>query len=325
MESIKKWFDNNPTWKRAAIFLLVAAALYLAWKLFLSIVKAPPIETTPAMIMIWVSFAVVIFTLFPGLLNKIKRIRIKDFELELQESVTKATSLDYLSVTEGPDYHVTNKSDFRNFAKLFLQAKRNPKDPILLLVNVRSRKYISIHALFIYLYFLDLYNSNVICLFISSSDPLDNWRDINKDEVIGVVEGKKTLQELLFLFPSLIRMVTNDDLTLLTDIDLFSKDKLVNYFRTIYEQRERIESDNNEFLSQNDVRNYFISHLNEEGINYETSKEDEKSVLNAIIKNEKYLIVYKGNKLHSVIPLVLITNDISKKVLLDMLKDRDNK
>lgn len=312
-------------WQRIGIFLLVSGALFGAWKLFLLIVKVPPIETTPAMIMIWISFAVIIVALFPDLLDKIKKVKFKDFEIELQESVTKATSLDYLSGSDGPDYHFSDKANFRNLADLFLLAKRSPEKPILLLVNVRSNRSISIPALFIYLYFLDLYNSNVVCLFISTRSQFENWRDINKEEVIGVVEGKKTLQALLSHFPRLIRMVSKDEISIPAEMELFSKNRLVNYFSMIYEERGRLEFDNNEFLSQNDVRNYFISYLNEEEINYETSKEDEKTVLNAIIKEKKYLIVYKGNKLYSIIPLELISNDISKKVLQDMFKERNDK
>jgi len=324
-KDIKKFWQKKEFWKRVGITLLVGAVLFGAWVTFLWIVKEPPLETIPSMIMVWISFLIVILALFPELLDKIKRVKFKDFELELQESVTKATSLDYISISEGPDYHLSDKADFRNLAELFLLAKQNPEKPILLRVNIRNNRYISIPALFIYLYFLDLYNSNIVCLFFSSRDRIGKRKDIEKDEVIGVVEGKKVFQVLLSRFPRLIRMVTQNELSLPEESDLFNTDRLSNFFRIMYEERRRQDFDNYEFLSQNDVRNYFMSYLNEEEINYEISKEDEKSVLSAIIKKEKYLIVYKGNKLYSIVPLELISNDISKKVLQDILKEKDDK
>jgi hypothetical protein len=320
METIKEWLDDNPTWKRVGIFLLVAGVLFGAWILFLWLVKEPPLDTTSAMIMIWISFAVAIFTLFPGLLNKIKRIKIKDFDLELQESVTKATSIDYLSISEGPDYHISRKSDFSDFVEIFLRARKKTDKPILLIVNVRNGSYISIPALYIYLYFLDLHNSNVICLFVSSNTRSDSPREFNKEDVIGAANGKKVLTSLLDRFPNLIRSITHAEFT--EDINLFNRERLKNHFRILYEKMSG-EFRNNEYLTEENIRNYFSGNINNEFISYDTSQEDEKTILNAIIKGKEYLNILRGNKLYSVIPLEEITNDISKKVLQDILKNGD--
>ena len=66
------WRVVKPIARRAFAFLFVATIIGGAWYGFLSIVKPPPIDTTPALIMVWTSVFVLLSSLFPNILDKVK-------------------------------------------------------------------------------------------------------------------------------------------------------------------------------------------------------------------------------------------------------------
>lgn len=132
-------------------FLGVSAILASGWYAFLSLVSQPPIDATPVLIMIWSSVIVLLFALFPRILDRVKKFKVKDFEIELQDTVARSTSEDYISFSDLDEYTFSQKGDFRNLEDILEQAIRQPSKPILLVANLRDGEYISIPMLFIYL------------------------------------------------------------------------------------------------------------------------------------------------------------------------------
>jgi hypothetical protein len=62
--------------------LLVSLVLAGVWYGFVKLIVRFSIGPTPALIMVWASAVVLFLAFFPHLLDKIKRVKIKDFELE---------------------------------------------------------------------------------------------------------------------------------------------------------------------------------------------------------------------------------------------------
>lgn len=206
LEGLTYWPLIKPVLQRITTFLLVSAIVACAWFVFISIVAPLPISTTPALIMVWLSFFILFFVLFPNLLDKVKKIKVKDFELELQETVVKATSRDFLSVPDLDKHIFSTKGDYRNLSNIMEQASRVPDKPVLLVVNVRNNHYISIPMLFIYLFFLDLIGASVNVLFVSSSQSIRDLSDIRRPHLLGAVLGKKVMRVFLERFPRLTRI-----------------------------------------------------------------------------------------------------------------------
>ena len=86
--------------KFALIIIIVASA----WFGFIFLVGNPPIDTTPALIMVWLSVLIFFLAFFPKIFDRVKRLKLKDFEIELEESVKKsAAEEDFISMDEFDD------------------------------------------------------------------------------------------------------------------------------------------------------------------------------------------------------------------------------
>lgn len=90
------WQFLAPRFKPSFRFVGVSTILAAGWYAFLSLVSQPPIDATPVLIMIWSSVLVLLFALFPKILDRVKRFKLKDFEIELQDTVARSTPEDYI-------------------------------------------------------------------------------------------------------------------------------------------------------------------------------------------------------------------------------------
>jgi hypothetical protein len=329
-QSLKKFFKERlpeiwqvikPTAKRTVTFLFVACIIAGAWYGFLSIVKPPPIDATPALIMVWTSVFVLLFSLFPNILDKVKKIKLKDFELELQETFAKATSEDYLSFTDFDDQIISTKGDYRNLTNILQQAERFPDKPVLLIANVRDGNYISIPMLFVYLFFLDVIGSSVTVLFVSSQRRIRSFSDIEQDYVVGAVSGKKIIRVFQERFPIFYRIYDlsrfNDDINF-EDFFRNGRDKDDNFehiFNRISEIFHDIENNRSSYISEHDVENWFKGKISKHTVELSVSDLNVGELRQALARNDDFILVLKDKKLSSVVSICFLTRDISDKML----------
>ncbi len=311
----------RPIAKRVFSFLFVAAIIGGAWYGFLSIVKQPPIDATPALIMVWTSALVLLFSLFPNILDKVKKIKVKDFELELQETVAKATSKDFLTVPDLDEHIFSTKGDFRNLANILRQAARFPDKPVLLVANLRENTYISVSMLFVYLFFLDVVGSPVTVLFLSSRRRIQSFSDIRQDCILGAVSGKKVIRVFQERFPIFYRIYNfgrfNDDIRFedFFRTGRFDDERFEHFFRHISQEIQDLETNRNRYLSELDVENWFKGHISSHAIELSISDSNVKEIRKAISKDDEFLLVLKDNRLNSVVSVCFLTRDMSSKVL----------
>ncbi len=319
---------SKPAFQRVAAFLLVSAIIAGAWYGFISIVAPLPIATTPALIMVWLSVFVLFFVLFPNLLDKVKRIKVKDFELELQDTVAKATTSDFLSVPYFDEHIFSTKGDFRNLSDIMEQAARFPNKPVLLVVNLRDDHYISIPMLFIYLFFLDLVGASVTVLFVSSRKSVRSFSDIRRDSIIGAILGKKVMRVFLERFPRLSRIFDfrrfNDNLRFedFFRSGRFRGEGFEHFFRNMAEIMHDLGTNRSEYLSERDVENWFKSDLSKHTIEVSISDADIKEIRQAISKNDEFVLVLSDNRLNSVVSVCFLTRDMSRKVLENLIEKK---
>jgi hypothetical protein len=315
------WNNHKIRMKRIGSIITVLIVLGASWWAFLKLAGSPPLDTTTSMIMVWLSFVIIIFTLFPGIINRVKRVKIKGIEFELNEAVAKATSFDYMTDIENIDYRFSRKGDFTNLVKFFNLAKNHPDKPILLLINLQNERYISVFALFIYLYFLDLINPNITCLFFKSRNRIENWKDLVEDEIVGVSNGKVVLQSLLKSYPKLLQLVDLSQQGFIPDerMNLFSSEQMENAFRIMYERRQELNIRDSEFLSTRDIINIIGSRLTKYSIDEFNNKSNFKLIYNALMADADYFLIFQSNKLHSVLPTERLSKMISIKAIREMI------
>jgi len=294
----------------------------------LSVVKPPPIDTTPALIMVWASVFVLIISLFPNILNKIKKIKVKDFELELQETVEKATSKDFISVPDFDEHIFSTKGDFRNLARTLQQAARFPDKPVLLVANIREGEYISVPMLFVYLFFLDVLGSNVNVLFVSSRRKIQKITDIRQDCILGAVSGKKVIRIIQEKFPRFYRIYNfgrlNDNIRF-EDFFLsgrYDEERFEHFFRHISDEIDALESNRNRYLTENDVKNWFMGVISSHAIELSISKSNSKEIRKALAKDDEFILILDNNRLNSVISICFMTRDITSKMLKGLTENK---
>ncbi len=321
LENLKFWLLLKPVLKRITIFLLVTAIVACAWFAFISIVAPLPISTTPALIMVWVSFFILFFVLFPNLLDKVKKIKVKDFELELQETVVKATSRDFLSISDFDEHIFSTKGDFRNLSKIIEQAIRVPDKPVLLMVNLRDDQYISIPMLFTYLFFLDLVGASVTVLFISSQHSIRILSDIRQESILGAILGKKVMRVFLEHFPRLSRIFEfrrfNDNISFedFFRSGSFCGEKFEHFFHNMSGVIHDLGTNRSEYLSKRDVENWFRGYLSQHKVQLSVSDIDIKEIRQAVSKDDDFVLVLQDSKLNSIVSVCLLTKDMSRKLL----------
>lgn len=320
-EKIKSFISRyfKPTLK----FVFIIGVLTGAWFGFVYLVGKPPIDTTPALVMVWISAIILLLAVFPKIFDRIKRLKVKDFEIELQETVKKTSEEDFISMDELDDYVFSQKGSFRNLTNILRQARRNPNKPILLTANLRDGHYISTPMLFVYLFFLDLIGSSVIVLFVSSRTSLKNLKDISKKKIVGLVSGKTALRIFYNRFPHFYKIFDVSRNSNVSFEDLFRRGRLRDeiddhLFYRSYEMLREHRLEESEYLTEDDVMAWFSDHLNVKAIDLNATDSD--IIKQAIENGDEFLIILKDNTLRSVIALCKITKNISAKVFDDIMK-----
>ena len=307
--------------KFAAIMLIVAAA----WYGFIYLVGKPPIDTTPALIMVWLSVLIIFLALFPKILDRVKRLKIKDFEIELEESVKKAAvEEDFISMDEFDDYVFSQKGDFRNLNQILRDARRFPEKQILLTVNLRDGRYISIPMLFIYLFFMDLIGNPVNILFVSSRRHIKYFSDITNNTILGIVSGKKAIKIFYDRFPWLMRIF---EFGRFSDMRI---DKFIhrgfkgfpyeNFFYDCYRHLRENRNNENEYLTEEDVISWFGNDLDSKIVDLDNIELNNQLIKNAIEQGDEFLLIVKNGVFKSAIAVCKVTRNVSSKVLASIVK-----
>lgn len=302
-------------------FIIVLAILVGSWHAFLFLVPKPPIGTTPALIMVWSSTIILILAVFPHILNRVKRFKVKDFEIELREAVEKYTTEDFISLSDINEHIFSTKGDFSNLQYILGQATRHPSKPVLLVVNLRMGRNISISMLFIYLFFLDLVGSSITILFISSQNSHRNLTDINKDSIVGAISGKKGLRVFYEQFPNAFKIFNSRSVDNISYRNLFRHEMPEFFF---HELHNSITNGNNhpKFISKDNVLDWFRGQLSSRTIEVSLNPSDLKTIREALAQEDEFILSIKDKSLNSVISLCDFSKNISKKILADVVESK---
>jgi len=311
--------DYSRLVERLFNFIIVFTILSSVWYAFLSLIPNPPIDTTPALVMVWSSFIILIIAVFPNILDRVKRFKVKDFEIELREAVAKYTTEDFISLLDRYDYIFSEKDDFRHLQDILSKATSHPSKPVLLVVNLMKR--ISIPMLFIYLFFLDLIGSSVTIVFISSKSPHDNLTNINKDSILGAISGKTSLQVFYKHFPHFVKIFN------FKHFEIFSYSVLLdglkeNIFLECYKSIRNIDNNHLGYPSKDEVLDLFNGQLSCRKVEIPLNPSDLKTIREALAQGDEFIFSIKDEGLNSVISLCDFSKNISKKILADVAKSK---
>jgi len=306
-------------------FIFIIVIITAAWYGFLYLVGGPPIDATQALLMVWISVIVLLFVLFPKIFDRIKRLKLKDFEIELSETVKKYSEEDFISLDEVNDYIFSQKENFRNLVNIAKQARQNPDKQILLTVNLGSGDYISIPMLFIYLFFLNTVSNTLNVLFFSSKQSITNFTDISQSSLIGIISGRKVIKTFYNRFPWLYRIFEFERFseTRMEDFvkrDLFIGDYGEKLFRRCYDFLQEYSRNEREFLRKRDVVAWFKKDLNNKIMDLDNIESIKQAVKDAIEMGDEFLIILENKAFRSVIAVCKVTRNISLKVFENIKK-----
>lgn len=313
----KVWQAVRPIAIRLGSLMLVSAIVIGAWLQFFAIVAPPPIETTPALIMIWASAALLLLALFPRMLDRIKRIKISDFELEFQDAVAKATAKDSTLVPRVEEQTFAQKGTFDDLASILREVERSPSKPVLLHVNIDRDDLVSIPMLFIYLFVLDLVGSSTIVLFVRSGRLNRTSSGIFADEIVGAVPGKTVMRVFLERVPALYRIYGSNAVRVFSENRMNPDGAKIADLGSIFFRDFRgsiLEDGTDRYLTVGQVQNWFRGDMSTQTIQKELSATDLQAIRDAIVRGDEYLLVLDAERLNAVITLCSLMSSVTTRL-----------
>lgn len=191
-------------------FAAILTILALTWGGFIWLTKAPPVDATPSLLMVWATAIVLLLAFFPSVLSNVGKLKVGDVELELRDSVKSANAQKFISVSDLSNaYQMTTQRDAGGLQTILARALESPGKPVLLVIDLQEQK-ITRAFLFAFLMLMDLLSELVIVAFAAPRKTATEPGNLNIADIVGLVSGKKLLHAYHRRFPSLMNIFIRD-------------------------------------------------------------------------------------------------------------------
>lgn len=295
-------------------FVFVAALLGGGWYVFLKLINQPPLETNSIMIMVWASLILLILAAFPQILNRIKKLKIGDFEVELQESLRKTTSNNPISPSDLDSPFLYEKGNLRKLKDLVVLAIRDPNKTYFLIVNVFELN-ISTFALAAYLYFLGFVAKSVVVIFVSDTPQQRNLKSLRKSSIIGALNSDLVLKEIFLRYRNIYRRLV-DYSTEFQENEFDNENNLLNFLRGIDLLWRNGDYELSEIrLTSEQVVEWFSEVLSRKMVSIELTENDLKVLKKSLSDGDEFVLVFDGDVVVSVIPMCDYTRLFVSKIM----------
>ena len=164
--------------------------------------------------------------------------------------------------------------------------------------------------LFAYLYFLGKVTDSIMVLFIDSHTRPKKLSDVRVVSVVGVVPGIFIYKVFSSRFPELLRLEIYENGSRRP-----SREILQEWYQGVSED---YFNDDDEYLSEIDVRRWFGIKMSSTIIDADITDTDRKSIQHALAREEDFLIVADGEKLSAIVSLCKLTIEISRKQFVEL-------
>lgn len=295
-------------------FLLMILIIAGCWYGFIRITGNPPYDPTHSLIMVWVSAALLILAGFPNILRQVKRIKVKDFEIELFESIDKSITTELLSIQEGSESIYGRKGDLRTLLGLVQQARQNPGKPVLLTVNLDPDYFheIIISKLYLYLLAFEEINHPVIVLFTEIRREQIKITQLNMTEIIGTISGKRLKDALRGSEPSLAEV----------DNQMGPQDMpLVYRITKIWKNLDEIMNVGNNgepnIFNRYILKNMLGNDLKTSFLQIDQLTESKGTLIKSLRNDDEYIILLKDDEVSSILMLDKFAREFTSKALSD--------
>lgn len=324
-----KWLLGK-IWKPSFLLIILVAV----WVGFLKLVSPPPLYTTPALIMVWASATVLILALYPNILERIKGLKIGDFEIEFQEAVQTAATDKFISISSSDldnAFFLSQKGSLRSLQPILSKAILERNKPVLLVVNLSGdseERQISIPMLFVYLFFIDIFSKSSIVLFVSSSrrsNKSQNISELKKNEVIGLISGHNVIRQFYQQFPNLLRLWSHQrsNRNSGNQNDIFEGDGFFRipsrrFIEDLYERARNLiggNNENSEYLTNSKVKEWFGDYLSKRAISNSPTRDDLDIMKEILLQRDEYFLIVKGGNLETIVITCNLTANLSKKIV----------
>jgi hypothetical protein len=347
-ERFKEWFGKSwmgIIWNLIGRFIkwvskpiALISILILVWYGFLKLVQVPPLDTTPILIMVWVTAFILILALFPSTLDFIrdnfKKLKIGDFEIELRDTVATSTPKDFISAVDIRGTTISaNKGDARNLQQIISQVLQEANKPVLLTVNLEER--ISKSFLFVYLFLIELYADSSMVLFATKKSGVKDVNALKINEMVGVISGRELLHAYYRKFPSLVSIFGERNLGVNRVVEQVGLVQIpsAEFIEALYHicQRqisndiEREDGRNRdldrstqrdlELLTKREVENWLKEKLDTKTIDVSLEQIDLENLREGLLQGDTFILISQDKKIKSIVRIGDLTRSISQKVL----------
>ncbi|HQU72244.1 MAG TPA: hypothetical protein PKV71_06655 [Calditrichia bacterium] len=309
-------------WRAIAIPVL----LFGAWFLFLRLTAPLPLESTPALIMVWGTFLILVLAIYPRFWQRLTKFKLGDVELAFAEKMQEASAATLISIPEaGPSEF--GKRDAKQMQDLLDRIRLSPGQSQMIFFNVYPDiKEVKVFVAFIILFYMELAGADTVVVFYKSDRPINRYRDLYPNEVWGAIDGGTAIRLLLQHDPDLRQYIDPQRLSMEGGIDA-----ILGSFLAEVQQRENalsgvtreIFNTAGEMIGQEEaptldgklVHKVFTPYLNTRFIGPQLDAGDREILKEVILRREDFVLVEKNGRLYSVIRLC----DISRMTLTKLI------
>lgn len=191
--------------RSAARLALLAILLFMGWIGFIKLFRWG-VDSSSALIMVWLSVLVLLLGGFPGLLGALERIKYKDIEVQLRSRLREVAEAGVISFGEESAAYALSKEGIRLLPDMLRELRSaNPQLPVLLRVGI-DRSNISWASLLAYVSLIRSIGFEVRMLFFSEANIDEQAKSVNphRSQILGALTGRTFLRICLRRWPRLI-------------------------------------------------------------------------------------------------------------------------
>jgi hypothetical protein len=324
--------NKNKIFKNVFRVIAILVILGMAWVGFIWLTQAPPVDALPSLLMVWATAIVLLLAFFPSVLNRVGRLKVGEVELELQNSVQSANIQSFIpSLDLSAAYLLTLQGNAGGLQNILAKAIETAGKPILFVIDLQEQK-ITRAFLFAFLMLIDLFSDRVIVAFSAPHTRNPDAHDINIEDLVGLVSGKRLLNAYHRRFPSLVNIFIRDkEISTTLEMNGLVQIPSSELIMGLYDQcRAQIAHDlqiekgrytglehpeMDEALSQSEIETWLAEILNRRIVEIPLQSRYVEIIYQTLNSKEDYLLVSSNGKFKSALLVDEFSRVIANKVI----------
>lgn len=334
MRRVMSWWSSRSDSFRRWVAGLGKALLVLApaWGAFLWLMGGRPVDAANALIMVWLSVLLLVLTCLPELFALFKRIKWGDFELEIRDTLARASEADLKTIQNIDDRTMfTTKSGIPELTALIKKVSSQTDTPVLMKIGLHG-KSVSWAVLYLHVLVLEMLGTSTRLLFLdaggsrrSKSQADFHPRHVPVSHVLGVLSGQKFLVVCQSRWPELKKALFRRGLSTTRESSFPEGGEIYEFeLRALCEKvshamREPLSNDlpqsEDPALDRREFQKWLADEVDRSVVDLDLEGIDPRTLEQILRKGSTFLVTASEGEVRSVVALCSLTREVALEAL----------